>query len=147
MWKIAEQVQTAITTLSMIAARVPPQDAAVTRDRVFSRYASPTRGGALWERLADVVSVQDADGWKRIAEYAGDHPGILFFNSEDEPAMFEFTRRRDVVAVLAECTGFEFYLTDIEATFLLCFNHHDFMIAAGDARSWLLSCVQRRGDG
>jgi hypothetical protein len=57
--------------------------------------------------------------------------------------MFALARRRDAVAVLAESTGFEFYLTDIDATFLLCFNHHDFLIAAGDARPWLLTCAQR----
>lgn len=61
--------------------------------------------------------------------------------------MFEFTHRRDIVAVLAECTGFEFYLTDVEATFLLCFNHHDVLIAAGDARPWLLTCAQRGRHG
>ncbi len=147
MWKIAEQVQTAIVMLSVAAARVSPQRSDVIRDRILSRYSSQIRRGALWEHLADAVSVQDADAWKWIAEYDGNCPGVLFFNPEDEPAMFEFMHRRDVTAVLAECTGFEFYLTDNEATFLVCFNHHDFMIAAGDARAWLLSCAQQHRHG
>src|SRR5690349_14898155 len=100
MWKIAEQLQTAITTLSVIAARTSPQNAAVIRDRVSLRYGSPGREGALWESLIDVVSIQNAEAWRWIAEYEGDHPGILFFNPDDESAMFEFTHRRDVVAVL-----------------------------------------------
>ncbi len=58
--------------------------------------------------------------------------------------MFELAHGRDAVAILEECTGFEFYLTNVEAKFLVCFNHHDFLIAAGDAAPWLIALLNRR---
>jgi hypothetical protein len=137
MWQIAEQVRAAAIKLRVPVTALAREEASKIRERVFERYTESDRRGALWERLRDVVSAQDADAWKWLGAYAGDDRGVLFFNAEDEPEMFEFEHCRDIVSVLAECTGFEVYVTDKELSSVLCFNHHDFLIAAGDARAWL----------
>ena len=46
-------------------------------------------------------------------------------------------RRDDLVAVLGETYGFEFYVTNKEKSYLLVFNHHDILMACGDAKNWL----------
>ena len=139
MWKIAKQVREAAIKLQVPVAALSQEEASTIRERVLERYTESDRRGALWERLRDVVSVQNADAWKWLGDYAGDDAGVLFFNAEDESEIFEFEHRRDIVSALTECTGFEFYVTNRESSFVLCFNHHDFLIAAGDARTWLVS--------
>ena len=32
--------------------------------------------------------------------------------------------------------SFEFYLTNRDTTYLVCFNHHDFLIGTGEATQW-----------
>ncbi len=38
----------------------------------------------------------------------------------------------------------EFYLTNTLTDYLLCFNHHDYLIACGRAREWLTAYSARR---
>ena len=42
-----------------------------------------------------------------------------------------------MVAILGETSLFEFYVTDKNASYLLAFNHHDYLIACGEAKNWL----------
>jgi len=38
---------------------------------------------------------------------------------------------------LANSHAFEFYMTDMDAGYLICFNHHDVLVCRGSARAWL----------
>lgn len=95
-------------------------------DQRFGR-AGP---GPLWERLEGESSVRDPDGWRRAGELVGSEPCLLFLPGADE-AVFEFDRGSDLTVVLGECSGFEFGVTDTSQTFVVLFNHHDFLITAG----------------
>ena len=115
------------------------------RDRIWAlvagRFAVTGRAVPrfLWEDVQGAAAVQDPEAWRWIADYAArrSEPAILFFNPADESAMFTFKDGAQVVPVLEETPSFEFYLTDPDVTYLLCFNHHDFLIAAGEAAAWL----------
>lgn len=39
--------------------------------------------------------------------------------------------------MLSETWGFEFYVTNEQASFLFCFSHHDILYACGDVKIWL----------
>lgn len=115
------------------------------RDRIralvagrFTAAGNSTRR-FLWEDVRGATAVQNPEAWRWIADFFSGRaePVIIFFNPADEPAMFAFRHGAQVVPVLEETPAFEFYLTDAEATYLLCFNHHDFLIAAGTAAQWL----------
>lgn len=43
----------------------------------------------------------------------------------------------DLLKVLNECPPLEFYVCDEDARFLLCSNHHDFLIGWGEALDWV----------
>lgn len=38
---------------------------------------------------------------------------------------------RDLQSVVAECSGFEFYVIQQQFRWLICENHHDFLVAVG----------------
>ncbi|MEO6457793.1 MAG: hypothetical protein ABIO92_05915 [Chloroflexia bacterium] len=52
--------------------------------------------------------------------------------------MIEFEQGTQISRVLGECFNFEFYVTNPEVEYILCHNHHDFLVATGTATSWLL---------
>jgi hypothetical protein len=41
------------------------------------------------------------------------------------------------VRVLEECFNFEYYLTDQDCSYFICFNHHKYLVTAGTAADWL----------
>ena len=91
----------------------------------------------MWDSAQGDVSVQDPDGWKRIAGFVAGKPAVLLFNPADENAVFLFNEGRQAIESLEEIPRVEFYLADPGLSFLLCFNHHDFLIGCGSAADWV----------
>ncbi|QRK07781.1 hypothetical protein JQX13_48705 [Archangium violaceum] len=89
------------------------------------------------------MSIRNPDAWQWISSVPRSGRVILFFEEHEEPAGFAFNSGTDVVSALAESTGFEFYLTDDAISFLITFNHHDYLSAAGDAAGWLNDLLRR----
>jgi len=102
--------------------------------------------GYLWEHTKDALSVRDGNAWKRIPEFISEHMCIMFFNSFDEKASVTFMKGEDVGLILGDMYGFEFYLTNEATEYLLCYNHHDYLIACGTAKDWLVSYSANSGD-
>jgi hypothetical protein len=93
----------------------------------------------VWENLGEYSSVQNPDAWNWLDEFISGDEAVMFFDEEDDKGMVAFDWGTPVVPVLSECTGFEFYLTNRNGDYLLCFNHHDFLIGAGGANEWVAS--------
>lgn len=91
----------------------------------------------MWEAVSDCASVQNADAWEWIADFVGARPCVLLFDASEEVEMFGVPSGEALESLLANCSQFEFYVTDVDASYLICFNHHDFLICCGDARAWL----------
>ncbi len=63
----------------------------------------------------------------------------MFVPPHLESRAFAFECGRDIASVLAECFGFVVYIVGSDLEYLLCFNNHDYVIAAGAAKSWLIA--------
>lgn len=95
------------------------------------------RGTApLWERLQESEAVHDARSWALLGSFIKD-PVLLLVEDAQGKCGFRFAQGAAISQVLEECPGFEFYVTDDSRAYLLCFNHHDVLIGAGDAASWV----------
>ncbi len=98
----------------------------------------------LWEGFCslvnkgnlDCVAVSNDDAWSWIDQYI-ENDAIMFFNPYDEKISYVFTNGKDIVNTLAECYNFEFYITNNDFDYILCFNHHRVLYACGDASEWL----------
>lgn len=117
--------------------RVLKQDEAeqITNE-IFLNYTSG-RGGYIWESLKNSASRQDSDGWMLMDDFLTGMQFIVFFDTFEDRTMIEFASGSKIVPIIADCPGFEFYVTDQKTWFLLCFNHHDFLIGAGSAIGWI----------
>ena len=91
----------------------------------------------LWENLRDHIELSDSKGWSYIQNYVKSNSCILFFNQDEEKKMFKVSNGKDLQYILSETSGFEFYITDDDCSYLLCFNHHDVLIGCGKAMKWV----------
>lgn len=88
--------------------------------------------------------MHDPDGWRRISEYVTGVAILLIEGSDDDHLGFRFEDRTELTRVLEESSNFVFYVTDPAGSYLLAFNDHDYLIAAGTARAWLSALTLTR---
>jgi hypothetical protein len=136
MGKLADEMRLAITNMGA-NARVVDGLGAIAMDHIVARYARRDGDGEPWERLIDSVGYQEPNGWRWIGEYVTERAAILAFPSRIETAGVVFANGAELPAIVERCSGVELYVTDEAYEFLLCFNHHEFIIAAGAAKLWL----------
>jgi hypothetical protein len=149
MSELGDEVERAIRVVGAVAHQSERVTSAFVMEALRERFAArPIRRTLpIWEDLREDASIQEPEAWRCIGEFCAGRACILAFDPHDEAVAFEFGDAAQIPAVIDECFRFEFYVTDERYSFLLCFNHHDFLIAAGAAGSWLLGLNSRRRDG
>ena len=95
------------------------------------------KGLWLWEKLIRFNYISDNNGWSYIKEFVLDSVCIMFFNEFDEKTMYKIKNGVDLNYLLSETSGFEFYITDFNYSYLICFNHHDVLYGCGNAIKWI----------
>ena len=66
-----------------------------------------------------------------------DGVSLFGFCSPEEKEMFLVQSGEDLNYILSETYGFEFYITDKQYSYLLCFNHHNILYGCGVAEEWI----------
>jgi hypothetical protein len=121
------------------------EEAAQKRIQLMTKFAGSDRWTFPWDHLIhpNIATYRDIDGnaYLLISDFIKHSKTLMLFNEEDERAGFEFRNGTHVVPVLDECLDFEFYLTNEELDYFICFNHHDYLITAGTAADWLKSLL------
>lgn len=105
-------------------------------NQVDQNFAKKRNMVWLWEHLKDGVSIRDENAWPWVGEYVGNAEVILFDYAEKD-SFFRLQNGLQLVPLLGEMPNAEFYLTNSNAEYVICFNHHDHLIACGTAKSWL----------
>ena len=137
MWNIYEEIMNAVNTLNINVVQISENQSEEIIKKVIKKYTTEKENRYLWEEIVDYFSVNNKDAWKWVNEFIGNSEAIMFFNNSDERKSFLFKNGNDLVSVLSETYGFEFYITNKDLTYLLCFNHHDILISSGIAKEWL----------
>lgn len=137
MWNISEEIITAANTLKINVIEISESQSAEIIKKITKKYTTEKENRYLWEEIVDYFSINNKDAWQWVSEFIGNSEAIMFFNNSDERKAFLFQNGNDLVSVLSETYGFEFYITDKDLTYLLCFNHHDILISSGVAKEWL----------
>ena len=101
--------------------------------RLLERLGLDVTSCAPWERGGE--GKHRSDGWELIPEYIGANACLMFLEGADE--VWKFKSGRDLLRVLNDCPGVEFYVCDEDASYLLCHNHHDFLVGWGGASEWI----------
>lgn len=120
---------------------LPDAQASDIRKLAIERFARGAADWPLWERM-DGPSVRGVDAWRHISLFPSLGGSVVFWEPRTERKVLRFRSGSDLVAVLDECHRSEFYVTDDEVTYLLCFNHHDYLIGQGLAASWVSEYIK-----
>jgi hypothetical protein len=130
---LIDEVLSEAKALGVEVRAVPATEMDKIRERVYAVYTrgNPTSQKPLRDLLENYESHQDPDGWKLLGDLIGNQEAILFFDSSSEPAGIRFSDGYSLQRVIGECTGFVFYATSPSQDFLLCFDDHDMILAAG----------------
>jgi len=104
-------------------------------------YANPESDLPTWETFHDFASRRRVNGWRDVAEFVGASECILL-TEKDGPDAYYVRNGEDLLKLLEECPGFEFYVTNQMLDYLLCHNHHDYLIGCGVSKEW----VESKGD-
>lgn len=137
MSRIREQLLSIATEIGVSVIPVPLTEAELLIRRIRDNFTRGSEHEPLWERITDDYGVQNADAWQWLADFIGNSPCYLFLEPRPETNMVAFPTGYSVVRVLEEMFGIEFYVTGPNVDYLLCFNHHDYLISAGRSIPWL----------
>jgi len=133
------EVSRAIVDTHASAALLGPNVARELFRKLEVKFTSGQSRWPLWEHFRFPARRQDPDGWRKIGPYVGDSTCLLLFNPSDTEDVFMFGSGGDLSLVLGDTFGFEFYVTDESFSYCVCFNHHDMLLGAGAAESWIES--------
>ena len=135
MWTVESEIEESARELGVSYRQLDKPDGEHVWRDVRDRYAGGSVSGWLFDRLADSVSAYAPDGWLHLPKLLDASPVLVLVEDGDRLKVFEFADAADVVLVLGNAPGFEFYAVPEDLSALVGHNHHDYLIADGDARS------------
>ena len=134
---VLDEVLDAARDVGAPVAVLPPGASDAIRQQVVARYVGRDDVQPMWEHLRGATGVQDPEAWRWIGRFLTEDPVLLLFDLAEERLVVRVDHGTQLVPVLAAAVRFEFYVTNDSYDFLLCVNHHDFLLAAGSAVGWL----------
>lgn len=137
MWNIKNQIWDASKLLNIEITEISEFQKEKLFTDIKNKYLINQMEFPIWERLNDAQSKCDEHAWQWVKDFIGDTTVILFFNTNDEKNTFILKSGKDVVSIIGEIFNVEFYLTNEKTSYLICFNHHDVLLASGEAKKWL----------
>jgi len=103
--------------------------------RLRERLAVDVTAHQTWDKKTRSDGKLRSDGWEIIPTFVGNTACCMFLDGAG--TVWKFSDGSDLLRVLKECPALEFYICDQDASYLLCSNHHDFIIGWGAAKSWV----------
>lgn len=104
---------------------------------ITKKYLYKYKDYFLWESFKEFSAKQDVDGWEKISNFIGNEKSLMFFDSREDNSLIIINNGKDLYEILAKTFHFEFYITNFETDYLICFNHHDILLGCGTAKKWI----------
>jgi hypothetical protein len=133
---IFDHVSLAVSNTRTPAVLLKENERQVVVIRLLERLGVDVTSNTPWDdQNAAAEGRQRQDGWELIPMYVGGRECLMFLGGAR--SVWKFRNGSDLLRVLADCPAIEFYVSDEEASYLLCHNHHDFVIGWGTASRWV----------
>lgn len=137
MYSIKVDIYEACSNLGITIEELLSEQADDIRFRVSTKFANGVTYW-LWSSLSKPhYGIREKGSWKFIEKLNLPSNLILFFNKNDEIAIFTKVSLEGIVKIIDYCAPFEFYITDFDANFLVCYNHHDYLSITSENQLWL----------
>lgn len=138
MFKISTHICNKLKESNVIIKKLELNETKDILDLILKKYIDiSTKGVWLWEKFIHYEVFNDDMAWSYIKDFVKNNECIMFFNQEEEKEMFLIQSGNDLNYVLSETCGFEFYITNKQCSYLLCFTHHNILYGCGIAEKWI----------
>lgn len=138
MFKISTHICNELKDSKVIVKKLEMNERREILDSILKKYININQKGIwLWEKFIHYEALNDDMAWSYIKDFVKDNECIMFFNQEEEKEMFLIQSGDDLNYVLSETYGFEFYITNKQCSYLLCFSHHNILYGCGIAEKWI----------
>lgn len=138
MFKISTHIYNELKGSNIEVKKIEPEKRVKILDSIVKKYIDINRRGIwLWEKFVQYETLSDDMAWSYIGSFVKDNDCIMFFNQDEEKEMFLIQGGNALNYILSETYGFEFYITDKESSYLICFNHHNILYGCGIAEKWI----------
>ncbi|WP_315784526.1 hypothetical protein [Bradyrhizobium sp. SZCCHNPS1003] len=141
-----DHISRAINETQVVAALLDDEQRRAMAMLLRDRLGVNVLGHVPWDDSEAPQGLHRTDGWQLIPTYVGRRECVMIVAGAS--ACWTFRNGADLLRVLEECPPMEFYVSDKDASYLLCCNHHDVVIGWGDAAGWVArGCPERRLGG
>ncbi len=137
MWSISNEILSVSKELKIEVQILSEEITTEYFAEIEKKYLLGNYHSFLWDGLSDYSFVDDSSGWKYLGQFIGDKPCILFFYDLEKWNAAVINSGHELVTLIGEMYGFEFYVFDSSVSYLICFNHHDQLIGVGSAKEWV----------
>lgn len=137
--KISSEIEKVAKSNAIYINKLSEKDAWKVKQSITEKYIDSQGGVFLWENLKSAAIIQDNNGWQNICDFVGSKVCLMLFDDTEDKTVFIFKNGENLYKLLYEMYGFEFYITDFETQYLMCFNHHDCLLGCGLAKKWVES--------
>lgn len=143
MLKISRHIQEELRDSKVVLEKIENNKKSELLELVKTKYINSNAAGEwLWEKFIHYEAMNDDMAWSYIKSFVKNNQCIMFFNQSEDKEMFLVQSGDDLNYLLSQTYGFEFYITDVLCSYLLCFSHHNILYGCGTAEEWI-KCIKR----
>ncbi|MEL6300002.1 MAG: DUF6756 family protein [Pseudomonadota bacterium] len=128
-----EEVDRAIRELGVRANRISPENERQTYEAVLNTFSGGKDGIWLWEHFTEPSFGCELAHFSETAEIVPDPKEQVWFMVEEDhsPKPIYCVSVTGAISIVGDCFAFEYYLIDTKLQWILCENHHDWVVGSG----------------
>lgn len=140
--KISEEIVKVALNNNICINTLHNRESEEIKKNIYKKYIKSKSDIFLWEQFNNPAIITDSDGWKIVCNFISDNRCLIFFDNAEDKSIILINNGEELKILLSEMFGFEFYVTNYETDYILCFNHHDCVLGCGKAKKWIESLKQ-----
>lgn len=138
MFKISVHILEELKNSKVIIEKMELNESEAILESISKKYIEEDKKATwLWEKLIHYEAINDDLAWSYIRDFVKKNECILFFNQDEDKNMLMIKTGDDLDYILSETYGFEFYITNKDVSYLLCYSHHNILYGCGEAEEWI----------
>lgn len=137
--KISAEIKKISLVNGIVVEKLSNEEIKKIKNDITRKYIHSHPKPFLWDQLKEAAVKEDCDGWQKICDFVGNSKCLMFFDDIEDKSVLVINNGKSLYKLLDEMFGFEFYITNFETNYLLCFNHHDCLLGCGTAKKWVES--------
>ena len=137
--RIGTEIKKVALNNNICIKELPDEQVKVIKNDILKKYIYLQSKSFLWDQFKEAAVVADSNGWKKLCSFVGSNSCLMFFDDIEDKSVILISNGNELQKLLDEMFGFEFYITNFETDYLLCFNHHDCLLGCEKKKKWIES--------